>query len=583
MISVQHFLKAETKFIINEIGSNYQENSFLELLAPNGIDTASDMNYGLTVLKVDLDEPEVVKIKAVFEIPKVEFEQEKFYFTIGSPRGDWLTEYISFKGLSLRSGLDTRRIYGQAYTWLDVLDNCYKIIIVTESKTPISKEWPGVEIFHRGRRNEQDLKRHPKFKSYIIQNQIDVAVLRHIGVEMSSDIIDSLLLLDMEPKYIIPPPHDFLELAKGEAKQLYEISLSRCQEEIGNENILPFQHSLFKGCPVSPGAPNLCENQVVFIQNIDSIPMETSDEQESELETNEVEGDVLMEENDNEVEQEILHEETDMVNENDVPVVTIQQPYNPSCSIEEDYSPDDNAAEILEQLATRAEEVAVENPSHGDVNRIAFAEKEQKDRVVVDMAKMKEFMPNTVNENLVVTKYWKWYNQQFDEVEHSNSKFNCGPCSTHIGEDATRNKLANPDGVTFNTNKKVNMNLMARHHKSFFHERAMLAEDIEKALLLDPDLAKTLVQKDIEENKVTLNHIQQVYYSARKYDSFDGYDASIDNLIAMGVPMGDGCRGAHSAKKIALIMNEIFKEEFIEMLRRTSGPIFLIVDGSEGT
>ena len=527
-----------SQIVINEIAPGYGEKSFVELYFSSGIPAGSTLHYGLIVLTIQSD---VVRIKAVFDIPRDEFVTDPFYYILGSPPDHWVEDKPSYKGTPITAGYGVRRIYGNPYEWLNVLDDTYKIVILTEADYSISIEWPNIGTFGR---NEKPIEEYKKFKSYVIQHQIDAVMMKDRNVILPYAAIEDFFLLDMDPKYIIPPFGDVLKA---------EISLSRCEME-GEAALVPFQMSLFKGCKVSPGSPNNCYDQVNYLEGLqtDTVPEQPADS----METNEEDA------NDMEVDN------------------LVEGPSLGECNPEEDYEqPDENAAHQLEQLVLDEERQSPTPTNEND--GIAFAEKEKMDKVVEHMFVMKQFLPNIINENTVIRKYWKWYNQDFNEDDPDSSTFNCGPCSTHIG-DHPRSKLASVNGVKFKAVKSSNMKTMAKHDSSYFHGRAMLADAIEMAKILDPIHADTLIENDKRENIVTLNHIQQVYYAARKFDSFESHDASIENLIAMNVPMGEGCRGKQSARRIALVINEVFKAAFLQMLKRTNGPIFLIVDGSEG-
>ena len=44
------FSLAHSRLLVSEVATNYDGNSFVELFAPNGIDTNTNLHYGMTIL-----------------------------------------------------------------------------------------------------------------------------------------------------------------------------------------------------------------------------------------------------------------------------------------------------------------------------------------------------------------------------------------------------------------------------------------------------------------------------------------------------------------------------------------------------
>ena len=127
-------------FVISEVAPNFNQNSFIELYSQHGIADASQLYYGVAVLRVANHKAQV---KAVFELPKDEFEEQPFYFTIGTPKAEWLSEQSSKKGIPLsESNRQHVKIFGSNNDWLNV--NFMVAVILIQSSTSFSNQWPSI-------------------------------------------------------------------------------------------------------------------------------------------------------------------------------------------------------------------------------------------------------------------------------------------------------------------------------------------------------------------------------------------------------------------------------------------------------
>ena len=122
-------VNATPKFVVNEVASNFGVNSYIELVAPDGIDpTTNDKYYGVAVLSV---EPRKVYLEALFELDATKFTKEPFYYVIGDPLATWKSEDVVAEiGTSVQTPSADKRMFGRIGTWLD-MSMTYKAIIVT--------------------------------------------------------------------------------------------------------------------------------------------------------------------------------------------------------------------------------------------------------------------------------------------------------------------------------------------------------------------------------------------------------------------------------------------------------------------
>ena len=594
-------------FVINEVGPNYNQNSFIELYSKNGIAEGTQLYYGVAVLRVANHKAQV---KALFELPREEFEEQAFYFTIGTPKTEWYNEASSKKGVPLVGGNRQHvKIFGSINDWLNV--NFMVAVILVQSNTPFTNEWPSITS---NRISSVDLEEEKTLKIFLLVHQIDAIILKKHGVARGCPPLVNCVAQKMTPPV--------LYTTLGAERPQSPFSKNRCL------TWKPFDHSGYNDGNVTPGLENDCSKPTWHADPTDFLNVVPSSEVQSNYCGNQV---------------DMRRISDDQINADDM----AQDHYNtitgvPSSSTTIDDQPSSSSAqqstsEPSEQsststscsstrsnlLSSRMAEtyIAVKK---GEAKRARIAvdidgpatasnapasnsatsnaatsnaassstppdsalpinltptEVERYMKVKEAVANIKEHQADKLGGQLIQERYWRWFQYLFDEFEPEDSKFNCEFCAKHLEGTRHSNALSTKDGILHNR-KDVNMQALRRHEGTDSHKLAMQVERREWASNLGFVIEEDLKRKEDEVNQITNRHFKLVFYATIHYMSFNAHPSLVE-LLETEADMGQGCRTPKAAKRMANFMSRVIKDDLFALMRKSTSPIFLICDGSE--
>ena len=600
LVYISSTVNGNQNFIISEVASNFDENSFIELYSPSGIPKDTPLFYGLAVLSVVQRK---VAISALFELPKSGFQENSFYFTIGTPKEDWFKEGSSRIGIPLIGGQPHIRIYGSIQNWLNV-KNLIAIIVI-ESKTPFSEQWPIVENNQFASKiyleNKNDLNR------FLTENQIDGIILKNHGVQRGCASLVACIAHKLTPTYL------FATLG---SEWTADFSNNRCTTS------KPFDHSAYFDGNPTPGFQNDCSKQLwePDITNFLNVLPST------EVEINICPGNIDM----NKISD-------DQVNADDLAQDHFDT-ISPSTSSEQASSPDvQQPSTSSEQASSSSGQVsnsAVQHPSppmkclhnnnllrsdlgpeyiiakKGETKRARLSadidlnvppctvapnpsgtipppppptctltpsEQERKKKVEDAVTIIIEHQSDKLSGQTILDRYWRWFQYIYDEFEPEDSRFNCEFCAKHLQNSRHTNALSTETGM-LNDERDINMAALRRHESTESHKLAMQLARVEWAEQLGFVIAQDAKDKEEQGNMITNRHFKLVFYAAKRYQSFNAHPGLVE-LLETETDMGTGCRTPEAAKRMAIFMSTLFKEDLFIIMRKSTSPIFLIVDG----
>ena len=623
------FISALPPFIINEVAPNFQEHSFVELYSPTGISKETPFHFGIAVVQSSQGKGSVV---AMFEFPKDDFEEEPFYFTVGTPKGNWFSESSSRKGIPiLGRSRPNVKMYGSFTNWLDV-DYMVAIILV-QSITPFSEVWPTLQ----GNERFCYLERKEDLKSFLLSNQIDGLILKKHKVVRKCKPLDDIIKHKLNPRYV------FVTLGTGWTSPF---SNNKCK------TLIPYDQSAYLAGKPTPGMENDCTKPDWNVDVTNFLNVVPSVEQSNPcgnhhvnmgiISEDQVNGAELALDHYNTISRETSDDETSTSNaissSSSTQLASAEQTSCiapiPSSSSAEQATNDNSIASsssaadkptiskswsvnnnmlgpniaksyitVKKGEAKRARIAAgIENPLPASppqanplpanplpanllpvnptpTNMLSPTELQRKTKVD-DAAKLiKDFQSDKLNGQIIQDRYWRWFQYFYDEFEPEDSRFNCEFCAKHLKNTRHRNALSGEDGILHDC-YETNMGALRRHEALESHRIAMQQEIREYANELGFVIEQEVKRKEDELNKITNRHFKVVYYSVHHYISFNSHPSLVE-LLETEADMGKGCKTPKSAKRMAEFMSRLFKDDLFMIMRKSTSPIFLICDGSE--
>ena len=587
----------DPKLIISEVATNFEGDSFIELYSPSGISKETPLFYGVAVLSVVQRK---VAISALFELPKSGFQESSFYFTIGTPKGDWINERSSRIGIPYDDfGPQSHaKLFGRTQNWLNV--NTLKSIIVIESDTSFSEQWPIVE------NNQKSpiiyLDNVNNMKLFLTEKQIDGIILKNHHVVRGCASLFACIPHKLTPKHL------FATLGSGWTT---DFSKNRCTTS------KPFDHSVyFDGIP-TPGYQNDCSKKqwkpdiTKFLNAMPSpeVPSNAcpSNFDMHEISDDQVDADNLAQDHFDTIapSNEPSSSTSEQASSPDVQQPSsstseqasspdVQQPSSSRKCFHTDLGPEIIIAKKGETKRARLAAADLENnvplgtltpnppgtlPPPPPPSPLTPTEQERKSKVEEAVNIIKQHQSDKLRGQLILDRYWRWFNYIYDEFEPEDSRFNCEFCAKHLQNSMHSNALSTVDGI-LNEVRDSNMNALRRHESLESHKLAMQLARIEWAEELGFVIARDVKNLEVEGNKITNRHIKLVFYAAKRYQSFNAHPALVE-LLETETEMGTGCRTPEAAKRMALFMSDLFKKDLFIIMRKSTSPIFLIVDGSE--
>ena len=552
-------MNATPKFVVNEVASNFGVNSYIELVAPDGIDpTTNDKYYGVAVLSV---EPRKVYLEALFELDATKFTKEPFYYVIGDPLATWKSEDVVAEiGTSVQTPSADKRMFGRIGTWLD-MSMTYKAIIVTETNTAFSASWP--EHSTRGR-TKQYLENLPIFTTFLKVSQIDAIVLKNVKLVQSCTVLDDLVkntqYPDRKPKYLSAP--------LGTDWKDATISLNRCG---GWE---AFHHTRFKGGQVSPHGDNDCTKQWWLPDIGEAIKVLPSA-------------------------SAFVHpcgaqgsQDIEMISEEMIDEVKLAESMYSHMTETASYSHDtvlrsDMADTFIKRIKGDTKRMRLNTDDNFQVDLDQDLDGEQARRKTLMTAATKNIketsLVNSLNADLISSKYESWFRLHFKPDHPEESTVYCSICSKHLPSTKRFGNILS-DGIgikPMDRNKDSNMRILNRHESQAGHTVALQMEEIDKAKTVEGKLADDVFNAAVADDPATIKHHQLVMYEGKNYQSFNSHSRLVEVLEMLGVNMGLSCKNKAAAHRIAKFMSRFLHTDDLAQIKASKGPIFMVADGSE--
>ena len=592
---------------ISEVLPNFSDRSFLEIKPVFSV-TNSDLKYSVTIVYVERNR---VKLHSIYELPGSHLEDEKF-FTIGNH--EFQPGFDKNRNIPIRPS-DTSRIYGMANNWLDLTDTTYKAIIVTKATRSITMEWPeaSCDPSKNYRGHCFNIEEFPLFKTYLISNQADAVILKHPGLVQDCPILDELFnkqLFANGPRYLDAPLG---------SQWPVPVSLNRCGQD---QSWTTFDHSLYKGGTPSPGLSNDCtkrywtpdiRNYVSLVPTRPPMPHPCGMKGDSDFKSIS--------------EEQIKSQEliTDMLNtmtqiqpqqcysrdllQNNMADVLV--PYKVGESKRMRLTPGENIepVQVQEEVPEPVPEPVPELEANQGLEVDMQPEQEEESECVVD-EDTEEEGDTTVNESKVdvstlspedaelyvkaensakhiekhqckklnhkeFLKHWRWI-----EYNEDTGKIKCPVCARYLKGSMHSNALSNENGY-LNEDKRFNTLRMKTHETLYSHELAEQVKALRNANQQGSEIERTIKRNINPLNIVTNRHHQVVYHTMKVYNSFRAHSGTVNLLESLGMDMGPGCNNRAAAKRIAMSMARVFHQDKIFNLKHSSGPVWLVADGSE--
>ena len=552
-------MNATPKLVINEVATNFGSNSFIELVAPEGIDpVTNDKFYGLALLSV---EHKKVHIEALFEVDQTKFTKEPFYYVIGDPLATWKPEDAATEiGMSVQTSSAGKRISGMITSWLDLKSMTYKAIIVTETDAPFSQSWPEHSYRSKAKKYLENL---PIFATFLKVSQIDAIILQHRVMVQQCTLIDDLVqntqFPDRKPKY--------LSATLGTDWKDATISLNRCG---GWEE---FHHTRFKGGQVSPYGDNDCTKQWWLPDIGDAIKVLPSA-------------------------SAFVHpcgaqgsEDIEMIDEEMIDEVQLAESMHSHMTEATTCSHDTVLSSAMSDVTikkrkgiTKRKRLNTDDNFQVDLDQDLDGETARKKALMTTATKniMETNLVHKLNAELISSKYEPWFRLHFKPENPDESTVYCTLCSKHLPGSRYGNNLSNGIGFKpMDGSKESNMRILSRHESQVGHKKAVQMEEIENARTVEGKLADDIFNAAVTDDPATIRHHQLVMYEGKNYQSFNSHSRLVEVLEMLGVDMGKSCKNKHGAHRIAKFMSRFFHTDDLAQIKASRGPIFMVADGSE--
>ena len=234
---------------------NFQQDSFVEIIAVKNLKEGSGTQYGCAVIEADTKQG-FVRVVAVYDLTSdiLPMKQGELLI-IGNPEG---------LGQTIRK-IENANVDGKSSiyptherNWLEIKEKTHiTSVILTKATSSISSVMPEKKAY-----GLPDLYENNPLKDYIIRNMIDSIDMR--GSSGPTGKMKKFIQLfgnvekASEPRYLTSP------VGNRDPSKSHK-SLSRCYDA----TVKPFDHSAFKLGDLTPGRPNSCNGEN-FIPNFPS-------------------------------------------------------------------------------------------------------------------------------------------------------------------------------------------------------------------------------------------------------------------------------------------------------------------------
>ena len=555
--------------LIQEVGVNLDENSFIKLASVIQDEDGMEHYFGLIVLEPGKTTggtrvAKIVSLVDLSEMIKWPLARPKI-FLIGSPKEEWKEEVVpDHQNLPL-AATSTVRTFGIPSEWLNVRGGSMKAIILTMSSTErLQTLFPPVG--ENDRTQTPNLDNSPILKQYILQNQVDAAIFRDdTGKRRSCGPIDQLIVHLksplMKPKYLVSP-----EKRDGEPP----ISLSRCKA-----NDHAFNHDAFEPTLLSLCGENNCPNSHFnpaqslpsFVEPVHvNIPDEGCGMSNEDEEMSEVSGEDLS----SEKQQEELYR------------VANDDATNATCFSSRLVSSDQGDKLVaLRKLDTQNLKLTQQS---GAVSEEDLSETNYKmpQRFRSAMQHINLQMAHLFD-TTELQDFSEWFQMIPNDTDPEAFHYNCAICSTRLKDYGIKesNKLSDKDGV-LHRNQNANMKELRKHAKLQGHRNAMEFYHDELEAVKFQTLADMNTKRILKIHRNTIRNLKTAFTEAKEDTAFHKHKGLVNLQTSNSLRMGTQCTSEWTSKKMIVIMGEQIHEDFIASLIASDSPFGLICDGSTG-
>ena len=622
--------------ILNEIGSNFGLDSYVELFANAGFSSEmlAALYFGILIIEPKTKKGAKNTIVAAFDL--VELRQsppDGKYFVLGNPPQSKIINPGQYFGTSVgRQPTVAHKMYERLDQWLQIDDTTIKMIILTCSRTkPITDS--SLMKAPQSTRKKPALEDEDMMRDYVKDFQVDIAIIRGKRANFKDcHILDSLYSPRLKSYgRLLPYLPTVTEITKVAGQVVVDLdnddkTLNKC----GLDRLKANFHRAYKRGGMTPGGENKCEYPKfeieLFYENVrfDTQPSHTGLDGTCFLSNECLEGtcnpdqhNVFSKLTGEQLLSMVISEDTVDADTDDAPTDTdailADAIEDENRSNEEDEDNDteredgctvelnhDTLSEpplicgdmngLRQNIASLRNMIKVgdskrrrvwKNPDTATCSNDPFdALKRKRERhVATAIIHIDNFQKDILDVNDVL-KHSSWFQYNLNKDHPEESTYNCFYCNKYSEEYRipTPNRLSMNEG-RIEDSKEKNARVLQRHSTLSTHISVMQTYEEE----IRSDMAK-LISNDIAQNEpqrfvITNRHMRLVFKTCKRLNALWGHADDVLTAEKIGVDMGIRCKTTKAAIDMAKTISDQYQEE-AKKLVLDSGSCSILLDGS---